>query len=126
MFERLRRRRAARRHARSRTSSPGSGLQVCAHCHADYVHPVEWHEAGDAHWWMLLRCGECHTEREVTVGDGVATLFSADLDAAQREIDRAARSRDDERMADEVEVFAQALQLDLIDAVDFAPRIEHR
>jgi hypothetical protein len=126
MFKHLRSRRAARRDATGRTSSPGTGLQVCAHCHADYVHPVDWHEADDAHWWMLLRCGECHREHEVTVGDGVATRFNTDLDAAQREIGRAARSLDEERMADEIEVFAQALQRDLIDAVDFAPRIDQR
>jgi hypothetical protein len=123
MFNRLRRRGAGRRHATGTTSAPGTGLQVCTDCHADCVHPVEWHELGDAHWWMLLRCGECRREREVTVADGVATRFSADLDAAQREIDRAVRLLDSERMAGEVEVFTQALRRDLIDAGDFVPRV---
>lgn len=123
MFKRLRSRRTTRRQASGSTSSPGTGIQVCGHCHADCVHPVEWHESGDAHWWMLLRCGECRQEREVTVGDGVATRFSADLDAAQRVIERAARLLDEERMAGEIEVVAQALQRGLIDAGDFVPRI---
>jgi hypothetical protein len=119
MFKRLRNHRAARSEARGTTSSPGTGLQVCFHCHSDHVHPVEWHVADDTHWWMLLRCGECHREHEVTVGDDVATRFNADLDAALEEIDRAARSLDEERMADEIEIFAQALARDLIDAGDF-------
>ena len=51
-----------------------------------------WQESGDAHWWMLLRCGECGREREVTVGDEVATRFTADLEAAQREIDAECRA----------------------------------
>ena len=123
MFERFRSRRAARRRARGTASAPGTGLQVCGACHADYVHPVEWRESDDEHWWMLLRCGECHGEREVTVCNEVAKRFGADLDAAQQEIDRAVRQLDEERMAGEVEVFAQALQRDLIDAGDFAPRV---
>jgi hypothetical protein len=122
MFKRLRRRHDARHSA----SSGRTRLEVCTSCRSEYVHPVEWSESGDEHWWMLLRCGECHREHEVTVGDGVATRFNTDLDAAQREIGRAARSLDEERMADEIEVFAQALQRDLIDAVDFAPRIDQR
>jgi hypothetical protein len=123
MFKRLRSRATARRNAKGTTSSPGTGLQVCSHCHADYVCPVEWQESGDEHWWLLLRCGECRREREVTIPDEVAKRFGADLDASQREIERVLRELDEERMAGEVEAFAQALQRDLVDAGDFTPRI---
>ena len=122
MFKRLRRRPTARRDAKGTTSSPGTGLQVCRHCHVDYVCPVDWHECDDEHWWMRLRCGECGSEREVTVADDVAKRFSTDLDASQHEIERAAQLLDEERMAAEVEAFAQALQRDLIDAGDFTLR----
>jgi hypothetical protein len=119
MFEHLRRRRAAPRQSPGTTSVPGSGLQVCSSCHADYVHPVDWCEADDEHWWMLLRCGECAAERDVTIGDEVAKRYGQDLDAAQREIDRAVQCLDLERLAAETEIFAQALERDLIDAGDF-------
>jgi hypothetical protein len=119
MFKRFRRRATARRNGKGTTSSPGTGLQVCSHCHADYVCPVVWQESGDEHWWLLLRCGECRSEREVTIADDVAKRFGEDLDASQREIEHAVRALDEERMAAEVEAFAQALRRDLIDAGDF-------
>jgi hypothetical protein len=87
------------------------------------VYPVQWWEAGDEHWWMLLRCGVCEEEREVTVGDDVAKRYDADLDAAKREIDDAVRRLDHERMAGEMEIFVEALERDLIDAGDFVRRI---
>ncbi len=119
MFKRLRRRSENRTQRTGSTPVPGSGLQVCAECRADYVHPVEWHEAGDAHWWMLLRCGACTAERAVTVPDEVAKRYGEDLDSARREIDREWTRLDRERMAGETEIFAAALQRDLIVAGDF-------
>ena len=119
MFRRLRRRSGNRKQRVGSTSAPGSGLQVCAECRADYVHPIEWHEADDAHWWVLLRCGECSALREVTIPDDVATRYSKDLDSAQREIDVEVMRLDRERMAGETEIFVAALQRDLIDAGDF-------
>ena len=115
MFKGLRRRHDARHSARSERNS----LEVCARCDSDFVHPVEWSESGGEHWWMLLRCGECWAEREVKVANRVAERFGADLDAAEREIERAVARSDAERMAGEVEVFAAALERDLIDPADF-------
>ena len=120
MFKWLRRLFAALDESDGRTSAPSSGLNVCADCHADSVHPVEWREADDKHWWMRLRCGACCLEREVTVTDDVAQRYGKDLDAAEAVIDRALRELDCERMAHEVEAFAEALERDLIDAGDFA------
>jgi hypothetical protein len=107
---------------RRRTPPPGSGLHVCTACHEDWVHPVEWREADDAHWWMRLRCGGCSEEREVTVPDDVAQRFGKDLDAAEAAINRELMRLDCERMAGEVEAFVGALERDLIDAGDFARR----
>ena len=123
MFKRLRRRRAAHRRFPGSTPLPGSGLQVCPLCHASFVHPVDWCEADGEHWWMLLRCGECAAECEVTIADDVAKRYGDELDAAEREIDLAARRLDHERMAAETEIFAQALERDLVDAGDFVRRI---
>ena len=116
----LPRRRGRARPNQGSASRPGTGLQVCISCHADHVHPVEWRESGDEHWWMLLRCGACRTAREVVVTNEVAERYGRDLDAAQAEITRAARDLDVERMAAEAETFAEALERDLIGADDFA------
>jgi hypothetical protein len=113
-------RRARRREIRGSSSLPGSGLHVCDGCHLDFVHPIEWREAGGSHWWMRLRCGSCFREREVTVPDAVAHRFGRDLDAAEAEIGRAVDAMDHERMEREAEALAAALERDLIDADDFA------
>ena len=114
MFKRPR-----RRHRRHAARPDPTRLDVCTSCEADYVHPVEWHESGDEHWWMLLRCGECRAEREVRVADAVARRFGDSLDTAESEMARAAARLDAERMAGEVEVFAAALERDLIEPADF-------
>jgi hypothetical protein len=101
-------------------TSGSTHLQICTVCHAEAVHPLEWGESGPVDWWMHLRCGECEGEREVTVTDAVAQRYGKHLDRAEREITLAARQLDAERMAQEVTVFAAALQRDLIDASDFA------
>jgi hypothetical protein len=109
----------SRRPARAAASHAGTGLQVCGSCHADFVHPVEWRESGDDHWWMLLRCGSCLADREVVVTNEVAERYGRELDAAEDELARAVRELDCERMAREAEAFAEALARDLIDADDF-------
>ena len=113
-----------RRRLDRRAGPAAGGLNVCAACHEDYVHPLEWHEDGDTHWWMRLRCGACRAEREVTVTDDVAQRFGRELDAAEAIIDRQLRELDCERMALEIEAFAEALDRDLIDADDFARPID--
>jgi hypothetical protein len=118
MFKRPRRRPGGRHSTRSDQTR----LEVCTTCDCDYVHPVEWRESGDEHWWMLLRCGECRAEREVTVGDRIAQRFDQDLLAAEQEIKREVARLDAERMASEIEVFAAALERDLIEPADFLGR----
>jgi hypothetical protein len=115
MFKRPRRRHDARYAA----SSGQIRLGVCTSCDSDYVHPVDWCESGEEHWWMLLRCGECRVEREVTVADRIAQRFDDDLDAAEREIERAVARLDAERMAVELEAFVAALEQDVIAPADF-------
>jgi len=84
------------------------------------VYPVEWSEDGQEHWWMLLRCGGCRADREVTVANDVAECYGRELDAAQAQMARTVRALDAERMAREAETFTEALERDLIDADDFA------
>ena len=73
---------------------------------------------------MLLRCGTCRGESEVTVSNDVAERYGRDLDDALEVIARAARVLDTERLAREADAFAKALERDLIDADDFARPLE--
>ena len=71
---------------------------------------------------MLLRCAQCETYRDVTVGDGVAKTYERDLAHGMAEIAATLDRSDRARMVTEVKVFIAALEHDLIDAADFAPR----
>jgi rRNA maturation protein Nop10 len=95
-------------------------LADCTACGADFVHPVEW-SPNDAHtWWMLLRCGACGETREETVPDAEAERYDQELNRAENRMRRAAERLNRERLAQQVDAFATALELDLIGAEDFA------
>jgi hypothetical protein len=95
-------------------------LADCPACGADFVHPVEWSPDDEENWWMLLRCGSCHTSREEIVSNLDAARFDADLDLAEMSMRSHAESLSQERLSEEVERFATALALDLIGAEDFS------
>jgi hypothetical protein len=104
---------------------PGGGqdpdkLEHCAACGKDYVNPVDWEPVSPESWWMKLRCGECHTFREVTVTNAVAERFDRELDRRADVLARTLHKLDTERMAHQVEAMIGALRNGLIDAADFA------
>jgi hypothetical protein len=107
MFKRILRRRPA-------------SLADCPACGADFVHPVEWRPEDADRWWMLLRCGACNARREAMVGNLDAARFDRDLDIAEARMRRKADLLSREQLAEEIDRFATALELDLIDAEDFA------
>jgi hypothetical protein len=114
-----------RRHAVAEAAPPApsrgaSGLATCTVCARDFVTPVSWEPVGEHGWWMLLRCAECGTWREVTVPNTVAERYDDELAAAARTISRTARRLEMERMAAEAEAFAAALRDGLIEPADFA------
>jgi hypothetical protein len=101
-------------------------LELCAMCGRDFVNPVDWQPAGPEHWWLLLRCGECETWREVTVTNAVARRYDAELDRRAGIVAAALERLDRERMIVEAEAMTTALRLCLIDAADFATARHHR
>jgi hypothetical protein len=95
-------------------------LAECTACGADFVHPVEWSPKDGDSWWMLLRCGACGASREETVPDAEAERYDRELDRAEAGMRRAAERLSRERLAEQADSFATALELDLIGAEDFA------
>ena len=105
---------------RPQSLAPVPRLVVCPSCSADCVVPVDWNEHDEQNWWIRLRCGACGESREVVVPDATAKRYDVELGRGMDEI-RAARHRLElEQMAAQADVFAKALQLDLLDAADFA------
>jgi hypothetical protein len=104
-----------------RTPPPGPELRRCHFCRDDFVVPVWWEEVDDEHWHMLLRCAQCETYRDVTVGNDAAEAFERDLERGRSEIAASLKRSDRARMLAELPVLIAALQRDLIDASDFRP-----
>ena len=104
-----------------RPSGPAEDdLHHCAACGKDYVNPVEWEPVTPEAWWMVLRCGECHVWREVTVTNQVAERFDLELDRRADILQRTLQKLDTERMRAQAEAMIGALRHGLIDAADFA------
>ena len=97
-------------------------MHQCHFCHADLVVPVRWDEADDYHWEILLRCPECETYREVVVGNDVAKRYELDLERGMEEIASTLKRLERLGMIALLDTFVAALERDLIDAADFAPR----
>ena len=99
---------------------PSAGLEICPVCTRDFVQPVSWEPAGEAAWWMFLRCGECGMSREVAVSNAEADRFERALHARASILAAQARKLEEERLSAEIDAFAMALDQDLIDADFFA------
>ena len=67
--------RAARRRRRTRTPT----RTPCPVCGSRLVYPVDWERSGDAAWTLQLRCPECETRREVTLGRASVEHFNREL-----------------------------------------------
>ena len=93
---------------------------ACPACDSDRICPIDWATAGDHHWWLLMHCGECQAWVQATIGNEQAAALDIELDRQQAEIRKALAALEAERMAADVEAFTTALELDLVDADDFA------
>ena len=102
------------------SSRPEADLTICQSCGSGYVVPTDWAERDEATWWIRLRCGECGSGREVVVPDAAAQRYDRRLREGMDEIARRLHRQEREQMARDAETFATALELDLLDAGDFA------
>jgi hypothetical protein len=108
------------RRARVRRVAASSGrLDLCGVCGAEFVCPVRWSESGPADWWLLLRCGECGTSREVVASNAAVAEYDSQLDDGMRDINAAAERLVREALAAEADTLSAALRRDLLGADDF-------
>ena len=64
-------------------------VRRCPSCGSDFPCPMHWEPAGDEHWWVRLRCGDCGHWYEATITNERARRLDAELDADVRAITRA-------------------------------------
>ena len=91
----------------------------CPVCRSPLVYPVDWDRSGPASWTMILRCPECETRREVTLGRASVEELNRELYQGAQAIAREADLLTRRNFEDEVERMVAALERDLILPMDF-------
>ena len=91
----------------------------CPVCGGSLVYPLDWDRSGPSAWTLELRCPDCETRREVTLGRTSVEQLNRELyfgaQALAREADQMVRRN----FEDEVDRIVTALERDLILPMDF-------
>jgi hypothetical protein len=99
--------------------APRPGLHLCPECQSDLVQPLAWNEAADDRWELTLECPNCRwTTEGVFSHDQVHELEDV-LDEGLADLLGDLRRLAQANMAEHVERFTSALDLDLILPEDF-------
>jgi len=92
---------------------------ACPVCGSRLVYPLDWERSGDAAWTLQLRCPECETRREVTLGRASVEHINRELYHGAQAMAHEAEQLSRRNFEDEVELIVAALQRDLIQPMDF-------
>jgi hypothetical protein len=101
------------------TTTPGEALHVCPRCAGGLVHPLDWAEESPGQWRITMRCPDCDLLREGVFGGALVERLDDELDRATGALLSDLKRITHANMTEEVELFARALQLDLIGPSDF-------
>jgi DNA-directed RNA polymerase subunit RPC12/RpoP len=92
---------------------------TCPVCGSRLVYPVDWERLGDAAWTLQLRCPECETRREVTLGRASVERINRELYHGAQAMAHEAARMTRRNFEDEAERIVAALERDLIQPMDF-------
>jgi ribosomal protein S27E len=95
------------------------GAERCPVCGSTLVYPVDWDRSGPGSWTLDLRCPECETRRDVTLGRASVERLNRELYHGAQELARAAERITRRNFEDETERIVAALERDLILPMDF-------
>jgi len=99
------------------TADPG--LHVCPQCESELVQPVDWSEAPQGYWELLLQCPNCFWLDEGVFDQDQVDALEERLDHGLTEMLADLRRLTQANMSEEIERFAAALNADLILPEDF-------
>jgi hypothetical protein len=94
-------------------------LHVCFNCTGELVYPLDWTEAGDRHWRIVLRCPECEALREGVFEQTLVELLDDELDHGAGALLSDLKRITHANMTEEIDFFVRALDADLITPADF-------
>ncbi len=94
-------------------------LHVCPECSSELVYPVAWEEADESHWSIALRCPNCEWAEDGVYAQGDCDRFDDELERGTDALTRDYKRLMTANLADEIERFAHALEVDAILPMDF-------
>ncbi len=106
-------------HPATPVPEPEQDLHLCLECDSDLVYPLEWEEAGPENWSVLLHCPNCDVYREGVFTQETVEYFDEELDRGSDALARDYKRLMRANMAEEIDRFASALQVDAILPEDF-------
>ena len=95
------------------------GLHVCPECDSGLVQPVDWAEAPQGLWELVLQCPNCFWLDEGIFDQEQVDALEERLDDGLTEMLSDLRRLTQANMSEEIERFAAALNADLILPEDF-------
>jgi hypothetical protein len=99
--------------------APLDDLHTCPECDRDLVYPVEWEEASDTHWEVLLRCPNCEWTELGTYDQATVDRFDEQLDSGTEILLHDLKRLERSNMEDQIELFSRALDAGAILPEDF-------
>jgi hypothetical protein len=94
-------------------------LQVCPDCNSGLVYPVAWEEADESHWSISLRCPNCEWDEDGVFPQEQCDRFDDELERGTDALTRDYKRLMTANLAEEIERFAQALDVDAVLPEDF-------
>ena len=94
-------------------------LHICPDCESNLVYPVQWEEADESHWQITLRCPNCEYCEEGVFGQEQCDGFDDELERGTDALTRDYKRLMTANLAEEIDRFAKALEVDGILPSDF-------
>ena len=94
-------------------------LHVCPDCTSDLVYPVAWEEADESHWSISLRCPNCEWDQDGVYPQDRCDRFDDELERGTDALTRDYKRLMTANLAEEIERFARALEVDAVLPEDF-------
>jgi len=94
-------------------------LHVCPGCESDLVYPVQWEEADESHWHIVLRCPNCEWNENGVFTQDVCDRFDDELERGTDALTRDYKRLVTANLAEEIDRFAHALEVGGILPEDF-------
>ena len=112
------------RRSECQTTSPAithreGDLAVCPNCRRDLVYPTDWEPATEGMWAVSLRCPECEWRGGGVYPQGLVDRFDEVLDDATQSVLDDLELLTRANMQEQIDLFAEALEHDLIIPDDF-------